>query len=68
MHCRAGRSRSCTMCVAYGMHRGLTLFQAYETVQTRRSRMKVNLGFQMALMKLEKVGGASRAAFDGVVV
>lgn len=55
IHCRAGRSRSCTMCVAYGMHkRRLTLDEAYKAVQQRRTRMKVNLGFQMALMKLEK--------------
>ncbi len=37
------------------MHKGrLTLRQAYEAVKQRRERMKVNLGFQMALMKLEK--------------
>jgi hypothetical protein len=32
----------------------LTLRQSYEAVQQQRSRMKVNIGFQIALMKLEK--------------
>ncbi|KAI8855334.1 hypothetical protein BC829DRAFT_438725 [Chytridium lagenaria] len=55
VHCRAGKSRSVTMVLAYLIQReGMTLKDAYEYVRGRRSGVAPNIGFMLSLMRLEK--------------
>ena len=53
VHCRAGRSRSCTLCIGFGMHQAMTLRAAHEAVSRCRTNMQLNIGFQIKLMHLE---------------
>jgi protein-tyrosine phosphatase len=53
VHCRAGRSRSCAICIGFGMHREIPLLEAHEAVKTQRTNMQINTGFQIQLMKSE---------------
>ncbi|KAJ3288592.1 hypothetical protein HK104_008069 [Borealophlyctis nickersoniae] len=55
VHCKAGRSRSSTAVIAYLLAKErMTLREAYETVKRARPGVSPNLGFMLALMKLEK--------------
>ncbi|KAK7011405.1 dual specificity protein phosphatase 1 [Biomphalaria glabrata] len=54
VHCRAGVSRSATVCIAYIMQkRGLSLDSAFEFVMTRRPIIDPNLNFIQQLQRFE---------------
>jgi protein-tyrosine phosphatase len=55
VHCRAGRSRSCAICIGYGMYKQIPLLDAHEAVKSKRTNMQLNIGFQTQLMELELV-------------
>ncbi|KAJ3156648.1 hypothetical protein HDU86_003872 [Geranomyces michiganensis] len=55
VHCKAGRSRSATTVIAYlVVHHGMRLRDAYETVKQARPGVSPNLGFMLALLRIEK--------------
>ncbi|RKO91466.1 protein-tyrosine phosphatase-like protein, partial [Blyttiomyces helicus] len=55
VHCKAGRSRSATAVIAYLVaHEKLTLRAAYELVKRARPGVSPNIGFMLALIKMEK--------------
>ncbi|KAJ3117037.1 hypothetical protein HDU96_008081 [Phlyctochytrium bullatum] len=55
VHCRAGKSRSVTMVMAYLILRErMVLKDAYEFVRQKRSGVAPNIGFMLSLMRLEK--------------
>ncbi|KAJ3179287.1 hypothetical protein HK101_010037 [Irineochytrium annulatum] len=55
VHCRAGKSRSVTVVIAYLMMReDMTLRKAYELVRSVRHGAAPNIGFMMTLMRIEK--------------
>jgi len=55
VHCRAGRSRSASLIIAWAMRsRQMTLRKAYEAVLAARTNIMPNIGFQMKLMELER--------------
>lgn len=54
VHCRAGVSRSATVCIAYIMHKqGLSLDSAYEFVKRKRPVIDPNINFIRQLQKFE---------------
>ncbi len=54
VHCREGRSRSCTVIVAYGMkYLGMTLARAYNNLKDMHARLNINDGFKRQLMEYE---------------
>ena len=54
VHCRAGVSRSATVCIAYIMHKqGLSLDSAYEFVKSKRPVIDPNINFIRQLQKFE---------------
>ncbi|GFO46364.1 dual specificity protein phosphatase 1 [Plakobranchus ocellatus] len=54
VHCRAGVSRSATVCIAYIMHKqGLSLDSAYEFVKSKRPVIDPNINFIQQLQKFE---------------
>lgn len=55
VHCRAGVSRSATICIAYLMRqRGYTLDEAYEYTKKRRSAISPNFNFLGQLLAFER--------------
>ncbi|KAI9090536.1 protein-tyrosine phosphatase-like protein [Phlyctochytrium arcticum] len=66
VHCKAGRSRSATTVIGYLVaHRGMSLKEAYETVKAARPGVSPNLGFMLALLKIEKeVRGETSSVLD----
>ena len=55
VHCKAGASRSATICIAYLMKiRGFSLRQAYYHVKDRRPIIRPNVGFFRQLISYEK--------------
>ena len=55
VHCRAGRSRSVSIVVAWAMKsRGWTLARAWQAVSQARENARPNMGFMMQLMQLER--------------
>ncbi|KAI8914932.1 protein-tyrosine phosphatase-like protein [Powellomyces hirtus] len=55
VHCKAGRSRSATTVIAYlVVHHKMRLRDAYETVKQARPGVSPNLGFMLALLRIEK--------------
>jgi hypothetical protein len=55
VHCRAGRSRSTSLIIAWAMRsRQMTLRAAYESVLAARPNIGPNIGFLMKLMELER--------------
>lgn len=55
VHCQAGISRSATICIAYLMHhKGLSLDEAYDFIQARRSVISPNMNFMRQLAEYEK--------------
>ncbi|RKP02439.1 hypothetical protein CXG81DRAFT_24901 [Caulochytrium protostelioides] len=57
VHCKAGRSRSATAVIGYLLSAGgggLSLKAAYDQVKTVRPGVSPNLGFMLALAKLER--------------
>ena len=56
VHCRAGKSRSVTIVLAWAIGRfGMKLSTLLPLIASRRRGLNVNLGFADKLMKLEKV-------------
>lgn len=56
VHCKAGVSRSATICIAYLMvHKSLTLDQAFDYVQSRREIISPNLSFMQQLFEFERM-------------
>eukprot|EP00937_MAST-01D_sp_MAST-1D-sp2_P001045 g1045.t1 len=53
VHCRAGRSRSVSVCVGWAMTRGFDLRHAWDAVRRARTNARPNIGFLMKLMDLE---------------
>ncbi|KAI8826989.1 protein-tyrosine phosphatase-like protein [Fimicolochytrium jonesii] len=64
VHCKAGRSRSATTAIAYlVVHERMRLRDAYEKVKQARPGVSPNLGFMLALLRIEKeVHGENTAA------
>ncbi|KAJ3181899.1 hypothetical protein HDU85_003415 [Gaertneriomyces sp. JEL0708] len=55
VHCKAGRSRSATVVIAYlVVYGGMSLKEAYEKVKQARPGVSPNLGFMLALLRIEK--------------
>ena len=55
IYCRAGMSRSASLCIAYFMkHRGMSLDEAYEYVRARRPIIHPNVGFLRQLREYER--------------
>ena len=54
VHCEAGMSRSATMVIAWLMHRGQTLSEAYNYVIGKRSFIQPNNGFLFKLYQLSE--------------
>ena len=55
VHCRAGVSRSATVCIAYIMkHMGSDVTNAYEFVKTKRPCISPNLHFMGQLLEFQK--------------
>lgn len=55
LHCKAGISRSATICLAYLMFtKGYSLEEAYQYVHSRRSVISPNLNFMRQLDEFEK--------------
>lgn len=55
VHCRRGKSRSATICIAYMMHAlGITFKNALKAVSALRSKVSPNSGFRKKLEKFEK--------------
>lgn len=55
VHCKAGKSRSATVVVAYLMwHEGANQGTAYDEVKNMRPEVSPNLGFVMALNRLQE--------------
>jgi hypothetical protein len=56
VHCRAGKSRSVTVVMAWAIGRfGMKLSSLLPLLATRRKGLNVNLGFAEKIMKLEKI-------------
>jgi len=54
IHCRAGISRSATVCIAYLMYAGrLSLDQAHDYLKLRRPLISPNLNFMRQLAEFE---------------
>jgi atypical dual specificity phosphatase len=54
IYCRAGMSRSATLCIAYFMkYNGMNLEEAYQFVRERRPIIHPNIGFMSQLRKYE---------------
>jgi len=67
VHCRAGVSRSATICIAYLMvHRGLSLDEAFDFVQARRQIIAPNMNFMQQLWELERVLLVTRVHSQGL--
>ncbi|WFD29507.1 hypothetical protein MSPP1_000516 [Malassezia sp. CBS 17886] len=63
VHCRAGKSRSATVVMAFLIHSyGWTLQQAYAHVAARRERTSPNIGFIAELMHFEHARRSQRRA------
>ena len=55
IYCRAGMSRSASLCIAYFMkYRGMSLDEAYEYVKARRPIIHPNVGFLRQLREYER--------------
>ncbi|XP_053407922.1 dual specificity protein phosphatase 4-like [Mercenaria mercenaria] len=56
VHCRAGISRSATICIAYLMtYQSFTLDQAFEFVRARREIISPNMNFMQQLYEFERM-------------
>ncbi|WAR21683.1 DUS4-like protein [Mya arenaria] len=56
VHCKAGVSRSATICIAYLMvHSSLSLDKAFDFVQARRTIIAPNMNFMQQLWEFERV-------------
>lgn len=56
VHCKAGISRSATICIAYLMvHKSLTLDQAFDHVRSRREIISPNMSFMQQLFEFERM-------------
>lgn len=56
VHCRAGISRSATICIAYIMvYKSMSLEQAFEFVRARRDIISPNLNFMQQLFEFERL-------------
>ena len=56
LHCKAGRSRSATVLIAYLMKtQGWTLDKAYEFARSKRAVVSPNIGFMSSLLKMDKL-------------
>ncbi|TPX71920.1 hypothetical protein SpCBS45565_g00946 [Spizellomyces sp. 'palustris'] len=66
VHCKAGRSRSATTVIAYlVVHQRMTLREAYDKVKQARPGVSPNLGFMLALLRIEKeVHGETSSVLD----
>ena len=61
VHCKAGVSRSATVCIAYLMCcKSMTFEQAFEFVRARRSIISPNISFMQQLIEFERVLTAKR--------
>lgn len=66
VHCKAGRSRSGAVIIAFLMrYKRWTMQHAYQYVLNRRPAVSPNIGFMSALMKLEKRLGLSQTEEEG---
>lgn len=66
VHCRAGRSRSAMIVIAYLIHaRRWTLQQAYAHVAARRREVSPNIGFLAELLHFERATLGEEAPGDG---
>ncbi|KAL4232300.1 Dual specificity protein phosphatase 4 [Mactra antiquata] len=55
VHCKAGISRSATICIAYLMsYKSLTLDQAFDYVRARREVISPNMNFMQQLFEFER--------------
>lgn len=56
VHCRAGISRSATICIAYLMvHNSLTLDQAFDFIREKRKIISPNMNFMQQLFEFERM-------------
>lgn len=56
VHCRAGISRSATICIAYLMvHNSLSLDQAFDFIRERRRIISPNMNFMQQLFEFERM-------------
>ena len=61
VHCKAGVSRSATVCIAYLMCcKSMTFEQAFEFVRAKRSIISPNISFMQQLIEFEHVLTAKR--------
>ena len=67
VHCRAGMSRSATMCIAYLIkHNHWSMDKAYEFVKSRRPQIAPNFSFMVQMIEFEKIGTLEAFNTDGL--
>jgi protein-tyrosine phosphatase len=54
LHCKAGVSRAGTIFLAFLMHRGMTLDQAFKYARSKRPIIRPNVGFANALLRYQE--------------